>query len=101
MRRTTLLAIFVLTGCAAAPRTTGTTVEILEGNPASYPVFLNAARACGFSAYRQVGDGNGGTHYLVTFSFENKHPYTMDPPSLCVIKWVEGNAQTGLVLSGH
>jgi hypothetical protein len=93
--------MFALGGCVTAIATTGTTVDVLEGNSASYPAFLNAASTCGFSAFREVGDGSGGTHYLVTFSFENKRPFTMNPASRCIINWVKGNAQTGLILSGH
>lgn len=100
MKRAALLAAFALGGCVTASSTTATTEEVLEGNPASYPAFLDAARVCGFSAYRQVGDGSGGTHYLVTFAHENKRPYTMEPASLCVINWVQKNPQTGLVLDG-
>lgn len=101
MKQAAFLAALALGGCVTTSGAMATTEEVLEGNPAGYPAFLDAARACAFSAYRQVGDGSGGTHYLVTFPYENKRPYTMEPASLCVINWVQKNPQTGLVLSGH
>ncbi|MDQ8027530.1 MAG: hypothetical protein REJ23_02300 [Brevundimonas sp.] len=84
-----------LVGCASVGSRAAGTMEAIEGNPTSYPAFEAAARECGFTALRKVGNGQGGSHYLVSFS----SPFA--PADTCLIRWLEQRPELGLYRSGH